>query len=57
MLLISLGDEVWVNLQLKVAEFYTQCFKSFRFDDMVALVHLLNKLNEEMMLVNLDLDT
>lgn len=51
------GEEVWANLQLKVVEFYTQCFKSFRFDDMVTLVHLLNKLNEEMMLVNLENET
>lgn len=48
------GEEVWAELQRKVARFYEQSFKDFRFDDMVTMVHLLNKLNDGMIQAELE---
>lgn len=42
------GEAVWAELQIKVAKFYEQSFKDFRFDDLITMVHLLNKLNDGM---------
>lgn len=47
------GQHAWVQLQLKVADFYQQTFEGFLFDDMVALAHLMNKLNASIAKVNL----
>jgi DNA-binding MarR family transcriptional regulator len=47
------GKETWLKLQVKIAEFYNQVFDVFRFDDMVSLAHLINKLNESMTKIDL----
>jgi len=47
------GRKAWNDLQPKIYEFYTQALESFRFDDKVALVHFLNRLNEGMRDVSL----
>ena len=47
------GQEAWIQLQLKVADFYQQTFEGFLFDDMVTLAHLMNKLNDSIAKVNL----
>lgn len=48
------GQRAWLKLQPKIAEFYTQTFVGFSFDDMVTLVHLINKLNDSMGQVHLE---
>lgn len=47
------GRKAWNGLQPKIYEFYSQALDSFRFDDKVALVHFLNRLNEGMREVSL----
>ena len=48
------GREAWNTLQPKIYEFYRQALDGFRFDDKVALVHFLNRLNEGMRSVSLE---
>lgn len=48
------GLTAWQNLQAKISEFYHQTFEGFSFDDMVTLVHLINKLNDSMAQVHLN---
>lgn len=47
------GKETWLKLQVKIMEFYKQIFDAFKFDDMVSLAHLINKLNDSMIKVDL----
>ena len=47
------GQEAWIQLQLKVADFYQQTFEGFLFEDMVTLAHLMNKLNDSIAKVKL----
>lgn len=48
------GLGAWQNLQIKIAAFYQQTFEGFSLDDMVTLVHLINKLNDSMAQVHLE---
>ena len=48
------GRKFWDSLQPKIYEFYRQAMEGFRFDDKVALVHFLNRLNEGMRAVSVD---
>lgn len=52
--LTEIGQQAWLDLQAKIAEFYQQTFEGFLFDDMVTLVHLINKLNDGMTKVTLN---
>lgn len=58
--LVKLTDKgriYWDGLQVKIYEFYSQALNGFMFDDKVALVHFINKLNQGMSQVSLtDLD-
>lgn len=47
------GRSAWNALQPKIYEFYRQALDGFRFDDKVALVHFLNRLNDGMRGVSL----
>ena len=47
------GREFWKSLQPKIYEFYRQAMVQFRFDDSVAFVHYLNKVQAEMVKVKL----
>ena len=40
------GRAYWDSLQSPIYDFYRQAASGFRFDDKVALVHFLNRLNE-----------
>jgi DNA-binding MarR family transcriptional regulator len=51
--LTAKGRNFWDNLQDSIYEFYRQAMEGFRFDDKVALVHFLNRLNEGMRAVSL----
>lgn len=42
------GRRAWGILQPKIYEFYRQALNGFRFDDKVALLHFLNRLNDGM---------
>ncbi|WOP15376.1 MarR family transcriptional regulator [Ottowia sp. SB7-C50] len=42
------GRAFWDSLQPRIYEFYRQAADGMRFDDKVALVHFLNRLNEGM---------
>ncbi|CAM4105922.1 MarR family winged helix-turn-helix transcriptional regulator [Acinetobacter pragensis] len=44
--LTPLGHQNWEDLQDKFFQFYSQAMHNFVFDDAVALIHLLNKLND-----------
>lgn len=55
--LTNKGQETWLQLQDKISAFYQQTFEGFAFDDMVTLVHLINKLNDSMAQVHLELET
>ena len=48
------GRAFWSTLQPKIYEFYRQSLDGFRFDDKVALVHFINRLNDGMMSVSLN---
>ncbi len=47
------GRRFWDELQTKIYEFYRQSLEGLRFDDKVALLHFLNKLNDGMRSVSL----
>jgi DNA-binding MarR family transcriptional regulator len=47
------GRQFWKSLQPKIYEFYRQAMTQFRFDDSVAFVHYLNKLQAELVKVKL----
>lgn len=53
-LLTPKGRVAWDGLQPKIYEFYRQAMEGFRFDDKVALVHFLNRLNDGMKSVSLN---
>ncbi|CAB3929451.1 MarR family winged helix-turn-helix transcriptional regulator [Achromobacter insolitus] len=53
-LLTEKGREYWDSLQPRIYQFYSQALANFRFDDKVALLHFLNKLNEDMAKVSLE---
>ena len=52
-ILTSKGRKIWDSLQPKIYEYYQQALEAIRFDDKVALVHFLNKLNDGMKQVSL----
>lgn len=52
-LLTDKGRAYWDSLQPRIYEFYRQAVEGFRFDDKVALVHFLNRLNQGMNNVSL----
>jgi DNA-binding MarR family transcriptional regulator len=47
------GRSLWASLQPKIYEFYRQAMVQFRFDDSVAFVHYLNKLQADLLEVKL----
>lgn len=47
------GRRAWGILQPKIYEFYRQALDGFKFDDKVALLHFLNRLNDGMREVTL----
>lgn len=47
------GRTYWNDLQFKIYEFYSQALEGFVFDDKVALVHFINRLNQGMNAVSL----
>lgn len=51
--LTAKGRIFWNALQPKIYEFYRQALEGLRFDDKVALLHFINKLNEGMISVSL----
>jgi len=53
-LLTASGRALWDGLQPKIYAFYAQALANFRFDDKVALVHFLNKLNADMSTISLN---
>lgn len=52
-LLTDTGRAYWEGLQPKIYAFYRQALGGFRFDDTIALLHFLNRLNEGMTGVDL----
>jgi DNA-binding MarR family transcriptional regulator len=49
------GRRCWASLQPKIYEFYRQAMVQFRFDDSIAFVHFLNKLQSDLVNVKLSL--
>lgn len=47
------GRAFWKSLQPKIYKFYQQAMMQFRFDDSVAFVHYLNKVQAELIKVKL----
>ncbi|MBM94488.1 MAG: MarR family transcriptional regulator [Oceanospirillaceae bacterium] len=47
------GRKDWANLQEKIYEFYNQSLKGFSFDDKVAFVHYLNRVQQQMKEIDL----
>lgn len=47
------GRRLWTSLQPKIYEFYRQAMVQFRFDDSVAFVHYLNRLQADLQEVKL----
>ena len=47
------GRRLWTSLQPKIYEFYRQAMVQFRFDDSIAFVHYLNKLQADLQEVKL----
>lgn len=47
------GRLFWDELQLKIYEFYRQSLEGLKFDDKVALLHFLNRINDGMRSVSL----
>jgi DNA-binding MarR family transcriptional regulator len=47
------GRRLWTSLQPKIYEFYRQAMVQFRFDDSIAFVHFLNKLQADLVEVKL----
>lgn len=53
-LLTPEGSAFWASVQPRIYEFYRQAVDGLRFDDKVALVHFLNRLNEGITDVHVD---
>lgn len=51
------GRLFWDELQLKIYEFYRQSLEGLKFDDKVALLHFLNRINDGMRSVSLTTPT
>lgn len=51
--LLPAGRQFWKDLQPQIYEFYRQAMTSFRFDDSVAFVHFLNRLQQDITQVKL----
>ena len=47
------GRRFWNGLQPKIYEFYRQAMLQFRFDDSIAFVHFLNRLQADLLKVKL----
>jgi len=47
------GRRFWMALQPKIYEFYRQAMVQFRFDDSIAFVHYLNRLQSDLLRVKL----
>ena len=47
------GRRLWTSLQPKIYEFYRQAMLQFRFDDSIAFVHYLNRLQADLLEVKL----
>jgi DNA-binding MarR family transcriptional regulator len=47
------GRRFWTGLQPKIYEFYRQAMLQFRFDDSIAFVHFLNRLQADIVKVKL----
>jgi DNA-binding MarR family transcriptional regulator len=47
------GRRLWSTLQPKIYEFYRQAMLQFRFDDSIAFVHYLNRLQADLLEVKL----
>jgi DNA-binding MarR family transcriptional regulator len=47
------GRRFWSALQPKIYEFYRQAMLQFRFDDSIAFVHYLNRLQADLVNVKL----
>jgi DNA-binding MarR family transcriptional regulator len=47
------GRRLWSSLQPKIYEFYRQAMVQFRFDDSIAFVHYLNRLQADLLEVKL----
>lgn len=47
------GRRLWSSLQPKIYEFYRQAMLQFRFDDSIAFVHYLNRLQADLLEVKL----
>jgi DNA-binding MarR family transcriptional regulator len=47
------GRRFWASLQPRIYEFYRQAMSQFRFDDSVAFVHYLNRLQTDLVKVKL----
>lgn len=47
------GRRFWASLQPKIYEFYRQAMVQFRFDDSIAFVHYLNRLQADLITVKL----
>jgi len=47
------GRRFWMSLQPKIYEFYRQAMVQFRFDDSIAFVHYLNRLQSDLLRVKL----
>ncbi len=50
------GRAFWDGIQPRIYEFYRQAVASFRFDDKISLLHLINQLNDGMSKVALEMD-
>jgi DNA-binding MarR family transcriptional regulator len=51
--LLPAGRQFWSDLQPQIYEFYRQAMTNFRFDDSVAFVHFLNRLQQDITQVKL----
>jgi DNA-binding MarR family transcriptional regulator len=47
------GRRFWTGLQPRIYEFYRQAMNQFRFDESIAFVHYLNKLQDDLVKVQL----
>ena len=47
------GRRLWLSLQPKIYQFYRQAMIQFRFDDSIAFVHYLNRLQADLLEVKL----
>ncbi|MGV3652878.1 MAG: MarR family winged helix-turn-helix transcriptional regulator [Noviherbaspirillum sp.] len=51
--LLPAGKQFWDDLQPRIYEFYQQAMSNFRFDDSIAFVHFLNRLQSDICQVKL----